>query len=294
VPLMQDLQKWAEQSQSSEDYKQLSLGTFEAAPRWLAKRKVNVKWTPLSLHQVIWNAKAQFVCECGRWVRAQQKRSDVQKVLQSLYQLTNSIQNQHSPHLQPFVEGEIQFVGYTDQDDKLQLCFFEEQDKRRNRSRLDYGLDFGFLRRKHVITDGFRAEIQVVPGRQHNGQHLVWNHMHYKSCVVVAGKPHVSLTRGSKWEWRHMDHDRNKVRCNQKTDIDHVFWWLNIIHQQAKDSGSHSPKWAHFLSARSNSDAYGWRADWGSRITKANASSARRPTAGHDCNVQTVWSKFRL
>ena len=24
-----------------------------------------------------------------------------------------------------------------------------------------------------------------VPGRQHNGQHLVWNHMHYKSCVVV-------------------------------------------------------------------------------------------------------------
>ena len=66
VPLMQDLQKWAEQSQSSEDYKQLSLGTFEAAPRWLAKRKVNVKWTPLSLHQVIRNAKAQFVCECGR------------------------------------------------------------------------------------------------------------------------------------------------------------------------------------------------------------------------------------
>ena len=33
VPLMQDLQEWAEQSQSSEDYKQLTLETFEAVPQ---------------------------------------------------------------------------------------------------------------------------------------------------------------------------------------------------------------------------------------------------------------------
>jgi len=33
----------------------------------------------------------------------------------------------------------------------------------------DYGLDFGVLHRKHVISDGFRAGIQVVPSRQHNG-----------------------------------------------------------------------------------------------------------------------------
>jgi hypothetical protein len=37
------LQKWAEQSQSSEDYKQLTLETFEAALQWLAERRVNVK-----------------------------------------------------------------------------------------------------------------------------------------------------------------------------------------------------------------------------------------------------------
>jgi len=48
VPSMQDLQKWAEQSQSSED-KQLTLETFEAAPQWLAERRVNVKWKPLSV-----------------------------------------------------------------------------------------------------------------------------------------------------------------------------------------------------------------------------------------------------
>jgi len=43
LPSMQDLQKWAEQSQSSEDYKQLTFETFEAAPQWLAERRVNVK-----------------------------------------------------------------------------------------------------------------------------------------------------------------------------------------------------------------------------------------------------------
>jgi len=47
VPSMQDLQEWAEQSLSSEDYKQLTRKTFEAAPQWLAKRRVNVKWKPL-------------------------------------------------------------------------------------------------------------------------------------------------------------------------------------------------------------------------------------------------------
>jgi len=43
VPSMQDLQKWAEKSQSSEDYKQLTLETFQAAPQWLAERRVHVK-----------------------------------------------------------------------------------------------------------------------------------------------------------------------------------------------------------------------------------------------------------
>jgi len=62
--------------------------------------------------------------------------SDVPKVAQSLYQLTNSIQKQHSPHLRPFVEGEIQFVGYTDQDDKLQAMLTLKK-----RKHIEIGLD---------------------------------------------------------------------------------------------------------------------------------------------------------
>ena len=121
VPLMQDLQKWAGQLQSSEDYKQSTLETFQAAPQWLAERRVHVKWKPLSVPSDI-ECKSS-ICLRVRQISASPAvapLSDVLKVVQTLYQLTNSIQNQHSPHLQPFVEGEIQFVGYTDQDDKLQ------------------------------------------------------------------------------------------------------------------------------------------------------------------------------
>jgi len=121
VPSMQDLQEWAEQSQSSEDYKQLTLETFETAPQWLAERTVNVKWKPLSVSNDM--ERKSSICLRVRQISASSAvapLSDVPKVVQSLYQLTNSIQKQHIPHLRTIVEGEIQFVGYTDQHDKLQ------------------------------------------------------------------------------------------------------------------------------------------------------------------------------
>jgi len=121
VPSMQDLQKWTEQSQSSEDYKQLTLETFEAARQWLAERRVNVKWKPLSVSSDM--ERKSSICLRVRQISASPAVAplrDVPKVEQSLYQLTNSIQKQHSPHLRPFMEGQIQFVGNTDQDDKLQ------------------------------------------------------------------------------------------------------------------------------------------------------------------------------
>jgi len=62
--------------------------------------------------------------------------SDVPKVVQSLYQLTNSSQKQHSPHLRPFVEGEIQFISYTDQHDKLQVMLTLKK-----RENVEIGLD---------------------------------------------------------------------------------------------------------------------------------------------------------
>jgi len=62
------------------------------------------------------------------------------------------------------------------------------------------GLTLAFFIGNTLSSDGFRAGIQVVPGRQHYWQHSVWNHLQYKNCVVVAGKLHVRSTRGTKWE----------------------------------------------------------------------------------------------
>jgi len=104
VPSMQDLQEWADQSQSSEDYKQLMLQTFEAISQWLAERRVNVKWKPLSVSSDM--ERKSSICLRVRQTSAGPAvapLSDVPKVVQ----LTNSIQKQHSPHLRPFVEGEI-------------------------------------------------------------------------------------------------------------------------------------------------------------------------------------------
>jgi len=137
VPSTQDLQKWAEQSQSSKDYKQLTLETFEAALQWLAKRRVNVKWEPLSVSN-------DMECKSSICLRVRQisaspavaPLSELPKVVQSLYQLTNSIQKHNCPHLRPFVEGEIHFVGYTDQDDKLQAMLTLEKSKN-----VEIGLD---------------------------------------------------------------------------------------------------------------------------------------------------------
>jgi len=95
VPSMQDLQKLAGQSQSSEDYKQLTLEKFEAAPQWPAARRVNVKWKPLSVSNDM--ERNSLICLRVRQISASSAvlpLSDVPKVVQSLYQLTNSIQKQ--------------------------------------------------------------------------------------------------------------------------------------------------------------------------------------------------------
>ena len=84
----------------------------------------DLKWKQLSVSSDM--ERKSSICVRVRQISASPAvapLSDVPKVVQSLYQLTNSIQKQHSPQIRPFVKGEIQFVGYTDQHDKLQAMF---------------------------------------------------------------------------------------------------------------------------------------------------------------------------
>jgi len=92
VPLMQDHQTGAEQSQSSEDYMQLTLEMFEAALQWLAERRVNVKRKQLSVSSDM--ERKSSICVRVRQVSASPAvapLSDVPMVVQILYQLTDSI-----------------------------------------------------------------------------------------------------------------------------------------------------------------------------------------------------------
>jgi len=83
---------------------------FEAAPQWLAEKRVNVKWKPISVSSDM--ERKISIC-----LRVQQMSvspavaplCDVPKVVQSLYQLTNSIQWEHSPTPTTIVEGQIEF-----------------------------------------------------------------------------------------------------------------------------------------------------------------------------------------
>jgi len=152
VPLMQDHQTGAEQSQSSEDYKQLTLEMFEAALQWLAERRVNVKRKPLSVSSDM--ERKSSICVRVRQVSASPAvapLSDVPMVVQSLYQLTNPIQKQQSPHLRPFVEGEIYSVSYTDQDDKLQAVLTLK--KRKNVDQITGLILSFFIGNTSLLTD---------------------------------------------------------------------------------------------------------------------------------------------
>jgi len=98
------------------------------------------------------------------------------------------------------VEGEIQFVGYTDGNDKLQAMLTLK--KRKNvEIVLDQitGLILAFFIGNTSSLMDLGPEYKWCPAGNIMGS--TWcAHMHYKSCVVVAGKPHVRSTRGTKLE----------------------------------------------------------------------------------------------
>ena len=196
VPTMQDLQEWDEPSQSVVDPKQLTLETVELAPWWLVERRVNVKWKPLPASSD--TERRSSICLQMRHISASPAVVPLSeyRMWYEIHQLTNSVQRQDNPHLQPFVESENSVLSDMMRMTSCKPHLLWRKGKIQNWSRSDHGLDFGFLYRKFIIADGIRAGIPVVTGRQHNGQLqlLVLNYMHYEGCVIVTSKPHVNLT----------------------------------------------------------------------------------------------------
>jgi len=47
-PAASKFDQWACKSEALEEYKQMTLGTFQTAPQWLSERRICARWTPLS------------------------------------------------------------------------------------------------------------------------------------------------------------------------------------------------------------------------------------------------------
>jgi len=47
-PAASKFDQWACKSEASEEYKQMTLRTFQTTPQWLAERRISARWTPLS------------------------------------------------------------------------------------------------------------------------------------------------------------------------------------------------------------------------------------------------------
>ena len=47
-PAASKFDQWAYKSEASEEYKQITLRTFQTAPQWLSERRISARWTPLS------------------------------------------------------------------------------------------------------------------------------------------------------------------------------------------------------------------------------------------------------
>jgi len=47
-PAASKFDQWAYKSEASEEYKKMTLRTFQTVPQWLSQRRISARWTPLS------------------------------------------------------------------------------------------------------------------------------------------------------------------------------------------------------------------------------------------------------
>ena len=117
-PAASKFDQWACESEASEEYKQMTLRTFQRAPQWLSERRISVRWTPLSE-----SSELESIC-----IRVKQIRTDpttislheVARLMESLHGLIDEIQQQHRPELRSFAVNEVNLTGYTDEYNMLQ------------------------------------------------------------------------------------------------------------------------------------------------------------------------------
>jgi len=120
-PAASQFDQWACKSEASEEYKLMTLRTFQTGPQWLSERRISARWTPLSeSSELEWKSS---ICICVKQICTDPTTSSLHKVarlMESLHGLINEIQRQHSPELPSFEVNEVNLTGYTNEHNMLQ------------------------------------------------------------------------------------------------------------------------------------------------------------------------------
>jgi len=192
---------WAYKSEASEEYKQMTLRTFQTAPQWLSERRISTRWTPPSESSEL--ERKSSIC-----IRVKQIRTDlttsslheVARLMESLHGFINEIQRQHSPELRSFAVNEVNLTGYTDEHNMFQAMITLK--KRRG---VETGLDqitdltLAFFIGNSTLSTDSGHEYKWCPAR---------NRIGVTSCGVTQ------ITKPTSW-WQTR---RSKVRVRANFD----------------------------------------------------------------------------
>jgi len=120
-PAASKCDQWAYKSEASEEYKQMTLRTFQMASQWLSGRRISARRTPLSESSEL--ERKSSICIRVKQIRTDPTTSslhEVARLMESLHGLIDEIQRQHSPELRSFAVNEVNLTGYTDEHNMLQ------------------------------------------------------------------------------------------------------------------------------------------------------------------------------
>jgi len=91
-PAASKFNQWACKSEASEEYKQMTLRTFQTAPQWLSERRISARWTPLSESSEL--ERKSSICIRVKQIRTDPTTSslhEVARLMESLHWLIDEI-----------------------------------------------------------------------------------------------------------------------------------------------------------------------------------------------------------
>jgi len=119
-PAASKFEQWACKSEALEEYKHMTLRTFQTTPHLFSETRIRARWTLLSESSKL--ERTSSICIRVKQICTDPTTSslrEVARLIESLHGLINEIQWQYSPELRSFAINEVNSTGYTDEHNML-------------------------------------------------------------------------------------------------------------------------------------------------------------------------------